>query len=58
MAFVKEHSSAVLTQQHESKTKEELEELAINATLAGRIIRMRGPFIVIQDGKRADADLY
>lgn len=55
--FVKEHSSAVLTQQYESKTKEELEELAIGATLAGRIIRMRGPFIVIQDGN-AQMQIY
>ena len=31
------------------KTKEELNELAVEAKVAGRIIRQRGPFIVIQD---------
>ena len=31
------------------KTKEELNELAVEAKVGGRIIRQRGPFIVIQD---------
>jgi lysyl-tRNA synthetase, class II len=48
--FVKEDSAAALTEKFESKSKEELEAVAATAVIAGRIIRMRGPFIVLQDG--------
>lgn len=48
--FVREHSAAALTAQYEDKSKEELEALAVKATIAGRIVRMRGPFVVVQDG--------
>ncbi len=48
--FVKEDSSADLVEKYEAKTKEELESLAATAVIAGRIIRMRGPFVVLQDG--------
>ena len=48
--FVREDTAAQLTEKFDDKSKEELEELAARATIAGRIIRMRGPFVVIQDG--------
>jgi len=48
--FVKEDNSSALTESYDSKTKEELEALAVTAVIAGRIIRMRGPFVVLQDG--------
>lgn len=48
--FVKEDTSTDLIEKYEAKTKEELESLAATAVIAGRIIRMRGPFVVLQDG--------
>ncbi|GJM13833.1 MAG: lysine--tRNA ligase [Pseudohongiella sp.] len=48
--FVKENSSAELIEKYDAKSKEELEALAVSAVIAGRIIRMRGPFVVLQDG--------
>lgn len=39
-----------LIEEFGSKEKPELEELAIKTSVAGRIIRMRGPFVVISDG--------
>lgn len=48
--FVREHSAAALAAQYEDKSKEELEALGVKATIAGRIVRMRGPFVVVQDG--------
>lgn len=41
--------AADLHEAHGDKDKESLAELDIPATVAGRIIRLRGPFIVIQD---------
>ncbi|MEX2130673.1 MAG: lysine--tRNA ligase [Pseudohongiellaceae bacterium] len=35
---------------YEDKSKEALEALAQQVKVAGRVIRMRGPFVVIQDG--------
>ncbi|MEQ8956178.1 MAG: lysine--tRNA ligase [Gammaproteobacteria bacterium] len=48
--FRREDRAAELIDAYESKSKEELESLAITATVAGRVVRMRGPFTVIQDG--------
>ena len=48
--FIKEDTSTDLIEKYETKTKEELEGLAVTAAIAGRIIRMRGPFVVLQDG--------
>ena len=48
--FVREHTAAALIESYEDTEKEVLENLAAQATVAGRIIRMRGPFTVIQDG--------
>ncbi|MDA1370159.1 MAG: lysine--tRNA ligase [Proteobacteria bacterium] len=47
--FVREHTAGDLQQDFADKDKAELEQLARQATVAGRIIRMRGPFVVIQD---------
>ncbi|MDA0279276.1 MAG: lysine--tRNA ligase [Proteobacteria bacterium] len=49
-SFIKEDTSSDLIEKYDSKTKEELETLAVTAVIAGRIIRMRGPFVVLQDG--------
>lgn len=49
-SFIKEDTLSDLIEKHEAKTKEELDELAVTAVIAGRIIRMRGPFVVLQDG--------
>ncbi len=48
--FIRENSSSELVEKYDDKSKEELERLAAQATIAGRIIRMRGPFTVLQDG--------
>jgi lysyl-tRNA synthetase, class II len=48
--FKREDQSADLIEKFDSKDKEELEALAQQVSVAGRIIRMRGPFTVIQDG--------
>lgn len=47
--FVKEDCAAALIKDYDGKSKEELEALAAKAVIAGRIIRMRGPFVVLQD---------
>lgn len=39
------------------KDKQELEKIAEQVSVAGRVIRMRGPFVVIQDGS-AQLQLY
>ncbi len=49
-SFIRENTSAELIEKYQGMDKQELEQLAVQATVAGRIIRMRGPFIVIQDG--------
>lgn len=55
--FDREDLSADLVEKYEDKTKEELEALAVKAVIAGRIIRMRGPFVVLLDGK-AQMQIY
>jgi lysyl-tRNA synthetase class 2 len=49
-SFERLNRAAELIAEHSKKEKAELEELAVQATIAGRIIRMRGPFVVIADG--------
>lgn len=48
--FKPQQEAAQLNAEYAEKTKVELEELAVQVVLAGRVIRMRGPFVVIQDG--------
>jgi lysyl-tRNA synthetase class 2 len=48
--FERKHSSAELIEEFDDKDADELKQLAPPAVVAGRIIRMRGPFVVIQDG--------
>ena len=48
-AFKKESKAVELVSAYSGKEKIELEELAVQAKVAGRIIRMRGPFVVISD---------
>ncbi len=50
--FDRKQRAGELIDAHESKSKEELESENIAATVAGRVVRMRGPFTVIQDGER------
>lgn len=45
----REHKAADLQAAHGDKSKEELEELNIPVSIAGRIMAKRGPFMVIQD---------
>ncbi len=47
--FRREACAADLLAEHETQSKEELEALGKNTSVAGRVIRMRGPFLVIQD---------
>ncbi len=47
--FRPEHKAAVLQREYSEKGKEELEQLAMVVSVAGRIIRNRGAFMVIQD---------
>ena len=49
-SFERLNRAVELIAEHSIKEKAELEELAVQATVAGRIIRMRGPFVVIADG--------
>ena len=49
-SFERLNRAVELVAEHSIKEKTELEELAVQATVAGRIIRMRGPFVVIADG--------
>ena len=46
-----------LIAQYDAKDKEALASEAVQVSVAGRIIRMRGPFTVIQDGA-AQMQLY
>lgn len=55
--FTPDSDSAELIEKYDSFDKESLEGEALSVTLAGRIIRMRGPFTVIQDGA-AQMQLY
>ena len=48
-AFKKESKAVELVSAYSGKEKIELEELTVQAKVAGRIIRMRGPFVVISD---------
>lgn len=47
--FRRDSYAADLQETHEQQSKEELESLAHQVAVAGRVIRMRGPFLVIQD---------
>ncbi len=49
--FRRQHNSAELDALYLDKDGEELKSLAQQTAVAGRIIRMRGPFVVIQDGQ-------
>jgi len=55
--FVRENTAAQLIAEFGDKEKAELADLIPVAVVAGRIIRSRGPFIVIQDGT-AQIQLY
>ncbi|MBB3168254.1 lysine--tRNA ligase [Simiduia aestuariiviva] len=48
--FRREHKAADLQATFGDKTKEELESLGQQASVAGRIMAKRGPFFVLQDG--------
>lgn len=48
--YERKHRSAELVAEFDDKDADELKQLASPAAVAGRIIRMRGPFVVIQDG--------
>ena len=48
--FRRQDTSIELIQAHGRKSAGELTELARQTAVAGRIVRMRGPFVVIQDG--------
>ena len=48
--FERQHTSAELITAYEDKDAEQLKDLAVKTAVSGRIIRMRGPFVVIQDG--------
>ncbi|NIB43331.1 lysine--tRNA ligase [Pseudomaricurvus alkylphenolicus] len=47
--FRPEHKSLELKQAYGDKSKEELEELGNVVSVAGRIVAMRGPWVVVQD---------
>ena len=55
--FTPKASSEKLIAQYDAKDKAALEREAVQVSVAGRIIRMRGPFTVIQDGA-AQMQLY
>ena len=55
--FTPTASSEKLIAQYDAKDKEALASEAVQVAVAGRIIRMRGPFTVIQDGA-AQMQLY
>ena len=48
--FRRDSLASELHAEYDQYDKPTLEEMGAKATVAGRIIRMRGPFIVIQDG--------
>ena len=47
--FVRQHIAEDLHSLCGNKSQKELEKLALETTIAGRIMRMRGPFVVIKD---------
>ena len=47
--FVRQHIAEDLRSFCGNKSQKELEKLALETTIAGRIVRMRGPFVVIKD---------
>ena len=47
--FARRHIAAELHSLCDGKSQAELEELALETAIAGRIVRMRGPFVVIKD---------
>ena len=47
--FVRQHIAEDLHSLCGNKSQKELEKLALETTIAGRIVRMRGPFVVIKD---------
>ncbi|MDN3639788.1 lysine--tRNA ligase [Simiduia curdlanivorans] len=49
-SFRRDHTAAELQAAHGDKTKEELETLGLVASVAGRVMAKRGPFLVLQDG--------
>jgi lysyl-tRNA synthetase, class II len=51
--FRRDALAADLHQQYAESTREELESLARKVKVAGRLIRQRGPFLVIQDASDA-----
>jgi len=55
--FDRENLAADIVAQYAEKTADELKEIAAQAVVAGRIMRQRGPFTVIQDGS-AHIQLY
>ncbi len=55
--FRRDFTCKQLHEQFEQRSKEELETIAQQAKVAGRVIRMRGPFLVIQDGS-GEMQLY
>lgn len=48
--FRRDSQAAELEKAHGEKSKEELEELKLVVSIAGRVMAKRGPFVVIQDG--------
>ena len=47
--FVRQHIAEDLHSLCGNKSQKELEKLALETTIAGRIVRVRGPFVVIKD---------
>jgi lysyl-tRNA synthetase class 2 len=47
--FKRENTAGALQAEHSDKTKEELAELALPVSVAGRVVRRGGPFVGIQD---------
>jgi len=47
--FVRQHIAEDLRSLCGNKSQKELEKLALETTIAGRIVRVRGPFVVIKD---------
>ena len=55
--FLREAHIGELQSRHSKDSKEKLQKLSLNLGVAGRIMRMRGPFMVIQEGD-AQLQLY
>lgn len=49
-SFSRESKASDLIASYGEKEKAELAELAVQTSAAGRVIRMRGPFVVVSDG--------